>query len=152
MPRKLLLLLQTVVVVAAIFCFGEISLYGFASAPDKSALRRMEGVYTGPCCDALIEVAVPERGEIYHRLFSLYPRIADRGHLKRGEQLRLLVDNRGVILQIESAESGIQRSYEQEQRRHRRAVNLSTLVGALALLGCGLLYLAGKRGAKGSEA
>lgn len=139
--RKLLPLLQTIIVLAAISYLGEGLLYSFGSGPAKDTLRVMGGTYVRPRSDELIEVAVPERGETYHRLFSLYPRIADRGRLRRGEQLKLLVSTRGVILQIESADSGVHWSYEHEQLRHRRVLNLSILVGVFALLGWGLLYL-----------
>lgn len=139
--RRLLPILQTIVVLAAICWFGEVFLNGFAGLPDKAALRVMDGTCGGPRSDALIEVAVSQRGETWHRLFTLYPRVASRGKLQRGEQLKLLVNSAGMIVQIESADSGIRWSYEEEQRRHRRVLSTTTLAAALALIGCGLLYL-----------
>ncbi|MFC5438015.1 hypothetical protein ACFPME_15750 [Rhodanobacter umsongensis] len=139
--RTLLPVLQAIVALAAICWFGEAGRYGFAGLPGKADLRVMDGVYIGPGGDSLIEIAVNQRGETWHRLFTLYPRAAPRARLLRGEQMNLLVNGAGVIMQIESAVSTIHWSYEQEWRRHRQVMDLSGLTGTLALLGCGLLYL-----------
>lgn len=139
--RDLGAVLKTVVVIA-LFCYAsEVSLFGFSGVPDKAALREVRGTYLRPGPDAMIEMAVPLHGEIHPRLFTLYPRTASRGDLQPGEPLTLLVNDVGVIVQIEAAVSGVHKSYEQERRRHRRVLSLSMLAGALALLGLAPLLM-----------
>jgi hypothetical protein len=138
--RDLGAVLKTVVVIALACYVSEGFLFGFSGMPEKAALREMKGIYLHPGPDAMIEIAIPLRGEVHSRLFTLYPRTASRGDLQPREPLTLLVNDAGVVVQIEATVSGVRKSYEQERRRHRRVLSLSMLAGALALLGLGLLH------------